>query len=89
MITVSMLHSELQNTGQAAMQKCGFFCINEILKNRGRVEIIIENKILHVCRKHLEKSIKLATLSFYVFHSPIFFFSLYWCCFLVYDKFQC
>jgi len=34
-----------------------FLCINEILKIRGRLEIIIEKKILHVCRSHMNRAL--------------------------------
>lgn len=58
----AIFHSELQSTGQAAMQKLlkiQFLHINEIFKIRGRFEIIIEKKIPHVYGSHHEKGLKL------------------------------
>lgn len=52
--------------------KIWFLLINEIFKIRGRLEIIIEKKMLHFFGSHHEWSINLATLSFYILVSWTF-----------------
>lgn len=53
--------------------KIWFLLINEIFKIKGRLEIIIEMKMLNFFVSHHEWSINLAILSFYILVSWTFF----------------